>query len=85
MPEDQWELTQCPHCGHVYKLPFAGPEHQVLHAVEDLARHSGAASTQAVALEVRLSEAQARRWLRKLEHKGRVRRVGERGGWRTAA
>jgi hypothetical protein len=77
--------TACPHCGHVYHLPIKDIERQVCHAVGDIARHSGKASTQAVALAVSLSASQTGRYLKRLEETGRVQRIGTKKGWRLAA
>jgi len=77
--------TSCPHCGFVYDLPMQDIEWQVCHAVGDLSRHSGKATTQAVALTVSLSRSQAGRYLRRLEQTGCVQRIGTKKGWRLAA
>jgi hypothetical protein len=75
----------CPRCGHVVELPHKPVEKQIIQAVRKLERHSGVASTQAVSLEVCLSYSQAGRYLRRLARTGSVRRIGERGGWKSAA
>ena len=87
MQDDGREPTQttCPHCGYVYNLPMKDIERQVCHAVGDIARHSGKASTQAVALAVCLSPSQTGRYLKRLEESGRVQRIGTKKGWRPAA
>jgi hypothetical protein len=77
--------SACPHCGHVYDLPLQDIERQVCHAVGDIARHSGKASTQAVALAVSLSSSQTGRYLKRLEQTGCVQRIGTKKGWRLAA
>jgi len=74
----------CPHCGHAFPLPFRPVESQIAQAVEKITRHSGAASSQAVALEVSLSKAQTVRYLNRLERNGTVQRIGQRKGWRAA-
>lgn len=79
---NQW--LACPHCGHEHSFPFEPIEVQLIRAVNKLARHSGAAHSQAIALEVSLSRSQAVRRLNELERRGLVRRVGQRGGWRAA-
>lgn len=75
----------CPHCGHDYVTPLASADYQLLKAVKKLARHSGAASSKAIALEVWLSPSQVNRRMGKLARQGQVMRVGTRGGWRVAA
>ncbi len=77
--------VQCPHCGHRFELPLEPLEKQLIQAVRKLERHSGQASTQAVALELAFSPAYTRRQLVNLEKRGQLRRVGMRKGWKTAA
>lgn len=83
--EDRDESISCPHCGHDVPLKLNPLEKQVLAAVRKLNRHSPTASTRAIALEVSLSPAQTKRYLIALERKGRIWRVGMKGGWKSAA
>jgi DNA-binding MarR family transcriptional regulator len=74
----------CPHCGHRYADHIPQQDALLLNALRRLARHSPTVSSQALALEVHLSRSQTVRRLGALERMGRVRRVGQRGGWRLA-
>ncbi|NJL95440.1 MAG: hypothetical protein HC915_17805 [Anaerolineae bacterium] len=76
---------QCPNCGHVVELPYKPIEKQILDAVRSGERHMGKATTMQVAVQVFLSDDQTYRYLHKLEREGKVRRVGRKGGWRSAA
>jgi DNA-binding Lrp family transcriptional regulator len=84
MPRDV-EPCYCPHCGHEFQPELWPLERQLIYVVEKICRHSGAASSRAVGLELALSRSQAARHLRKAEERGYLRRVGVRGGWRRAA
>ena len=89
MKQNQHDATKtlsvkCPHFGHEFALPFNPIEQQIYHSVRRLARHSGAATSQAIALDVSLSQSQAVRYLNKLEQTGCITRIGMRGGWKAA-
>lgn len=77
--------VSCPHCGHEFELETSELESQLLKTVRKLERHSGVASTQAIALETSYSAGYIRRQLIELEKRGRIRRIGERKGWKSAA
>jgi len=79
------QQVQCPTCGHTIRLPFLPIEEQIMKAVIAAQRNEGKARTKAIAVRVMMSEDQTFRYLQKLEQQGRVRRVGVKGGWRTAA
>jgi predicted transcriptional regulator len=75
----------CPHCGYEVLLVVPALDSILLKTVKKLARHSGMATSKAIALEVCLSKSQVNRRLARLAQLGQVVRVSPRGGWRIAA
>lgn len=77
----QVQRIDCPHCGHVFGLPFTHMERQVLLAMQRLTRHASRVTTRAVSMELFLSSSQANRYLRRLAQRGVIGRIGQKGGW----
>ena len=77
--------TKCPCCGCNYEMRDQTYEEQVFEIVEAIWDEGEKATTKKVAAHLPISEAQTRRYLKRLESWGRVRRVGQRAGWRIAA
>lgn len=78
-------LTVCDICRLEHTGKPLPPEAQLLHVIAQMERNYGKANTTALATELYMSRAQVWRYLCQLEEEGRVKRVGERGGWRRVA
>jgi DNA-binding IclR family transcriptional regulator len=60
-------------------------EGQILHYLARMERIQYKASTMEIANAISLSKAQTFRYMRELEATGKVKRIGERGGWKRSA
>jgi Mn-dependent DtxR family transcriptional regulator len=74
----------CSICRQVHQGGLS-TEQKLLHAIANMERFSGKASTRALAVRLHLSEVQTWRYLKQMEMTGQVQRVGRRGGWQRVA
>ena len=69
----------------VVYVPLSKTEIYILQVVTELEALTGKAHTQDVAAAISLSYHQALRYLKHMEASGKVRRIGQRGGWKRIA